>query len=121
MGKEVRGPVEQVLSVVVPDFDAMGRPHHALRRGGPWLRRLPRRRAGPPPGLGARLNELAEAADDRVLSKVVARYGRLDLLLVDELDYVSVDPKGAEPLFQVLTEREERASMAVASNAPFSR
>jgi len=66
------------------------------------------------------VNELAEAADDRVLSKVVGRYGRLDLLLVDELGYVSVDPKGAELLFQVLTEREERASVAVASNHPFS-
>jgi DNA replication protein DnaC len=66
------------------------------------------------------VNELAEAADDRVLSKVVGRYGRLDLLLVDELGYVSVDPRGAELLFQVLTEREERASVAVASNHPFS-
>jgi DNA replication protein DnaC len=66
------------------------------------------------------VNELAEAADERVLSKVVGRYGRLDLLLVDELGYVSVDPKGAELLFQVLTEREERASVACASNAPFS-
>ena len=66
------------------------------------------------------VNELAEAADDRMLSKVVARYGRLDLLLVDELGYVSVDPKGAELLFQVLTEREERASVATASNHPFS-
>jgi len=66
------------------------------------------------------VNELAEAADERVLSKVVGRYGRLDLLLVDELGYVSVDPRGAELLFQVLTEREERASVAVASNHPFS-
>jgi DNA replication protein DnaC len=66
------------------------------------------------------VNELAEAADERVLSKVVGRYGRLDLLLVDELGYVSVDPRGAELLFQVLTEREERASVACASNAPFS-
>ena len=66
------------------------------------------------------VNELAEAADERVLSKVVGRYGRLDLLCVDELGYVSVDPRGAELLFQVLTEREERASVAVASNHPFS-
>jgi DNA replication protein DnaC len=66
------------------------------------------------------VNELAEAADERVLSKVVGRYGRLDLLLVDELGYVSVDPRGAELLFQVLTEREERASVAAASNHPFS-
>jgi DNA replication protein DnaC len=65
-------------------------------------------------------NELAEAADERVLSRVVARYGRLDLLLLDELGYVSLDARGAELLFQVITEREERASIAVASNAPFS-
>jgi hypothetical protein len=29
------------------------------------------------------VNELAEAADNRQLSRVVARYGRLDLLLLD--------------------------------------
>jgi DNA replication protein DnaC len=66
------------------------------------------------------VNELAEAADDKVLSRVVARYGRVELLCLDELGYVHLDPRGAELLFQVLTEREERASVAVASNAPFS-
>lgn len=40
------------------------------------------------------VNELAEAADDRVLSKVVARYGRFDVLLVDELGYVTRRPQG---------------------------
>ncbi len=34
--------------------------------------------------------------------------------------HVRIDPKGAELLFQVLTEREERASVATASNHPFS-
>jgi site-specific recombinase XerD len=29
MAKEVRGPVEQMLSVVLPDFEPSGRPHHA--------------------------------------------------------------------------------------------
>lgn len=33
--------------------------------------------------------------------------------------HVHLDPRGAELLFQVLTEREERASIAVASNLPF--
>ena len=68
----------------------------------------------------ALVNELAEAADERVLSRLVARYGRLDLLCLDELSYVHLDPRGAELLFQVITERDERASVAVASNAPFS-
>ena len=40
---------------------------------------------------------------------MVARYGRLDLLCLDELNYVHLDKRGAELLFQVLTEREERA------------
>jgi DNA replication protein DnaC len=66
------------------------------------------------------VNELVEAADDRQLSRVVARYGRLDLLLLDELGYVQIDPRGAELLFQIVTEREERASIAVATNLPFS-
>jgi DNA replication protein DnaC len=68
----------------------------------------------------ALVNELVEAADERHLARTVARYGRLDLLLLDELGYLHLDPRGAELLFQVITEREERASIAVASNAPFS-
>jgi DNA replication protein DnaC len=66
------------------------------------------------------VNELVEAADDRQLSRVVGRYGRLDLLLLDELGYVQIDSRGAELLFQIITEREERASIAVGTNLPFS-
>lgn len=68
----------------------------------------------------ALVNELAEAADTRQLSRVVGRYARLDLLCLDEVGYVHLDPRGAELLFQVITAREERASIACASNAPFS-
>lgn len=68
----------------------------------------------------ALVNELAEAADERVLARTVARYARLDLLCLDELGYVRLDPRGAELLFQVITERDERASIAAASNLPFS-
>jgi DNA replication protein DnaC len=68
----------------------------------------------------ALVNELVEAADDRQLSRTIARYGRVDLLCCDELGYLELDRRGAELLFQVLTEREERAAIAVAANAPFS-
>jgi DNA replication protein DnaC len=66
------------------------------------------------------VNELVEAADERQLSKLIARYGRVDLILVDELGYLELDRRGAELLFQVLTEREERSAIAIASNEPFS-
>ncbi len=66
------------------------------------------------------VNELVEAADDLQLSKAIARYGRVDLLLLDELGYMALDKRGAELLFQVLTEREETNSIAIASNESFS-
>lgn len=66
------------------------------------------------------VNELAEAADDRQLTKVLARYGRVDLLCLDEFGYLELDKTGAKLLFQVFTDREERRAIAVASNAPFS-
>ena len=72
--------------------------------------------------LAAKLvNELVEAADDKQLTKTIARYGRVDLLCIDELGYMELDRRGAELLFQVLTEREEKNSMAIASNENFSK
>jgi DNA replication protein DnaC len=68
----------------------------------------------------ALVNELAEAADDKTLSRVIGRYGRIELLCLDELGYIELDRRGAELLFQVFTEREEKASIAIASNAAFS-
>ena len=38
----------------------------------------------------------------------------------DELGYIELDRRGAELLFQVFTEREEKNSIAIASNAAFS-
>ena len=67
-----------------------------------------------------RADEDPVRADQRQLSRVVARYGRLDLLLLAELGYVQLDPRGAELLFQIITEREERASIAIGTNLPFS-
>jgi DNA replication protein DnaC len=55
------------------------------------------------------------------LAKTIARYGRVDLLCIDELGYVKLDKRGAELLFQVLTDREDKASVAIASNEAFSK
>ena len=65
------------------------------------------------------VNELVEAADEMTLTKTIARYGRVDLLCIDELGYMELDRRGAELLFQVLTEREEKNSVAIASNESF--
>ncbi len=56
------------------------------------------------------VNTVMAAADERVLSRVVDGDGRPDRHCLDELGHVQIDPRGAEPLFQIITEREERAS-----------
>jgi len=71
--------------------------------------------------LAAKLvHELVEAADERQLSRTIARYGGVERLCLDELGYMELDKRGAELLFQVLTEREEKTAVAIASNDSFS-
>jgi DNA replication protein DnaC len=69
--------------------------------------------------LAALANELQEAASRDELSRVVARYARIDLLLLDELGYLKLPDGAAELVFQVLSERHERASLIVTTNLPF--
>lgn len=66
------------------------------------------------------VNELAEAADEHQLSRVLHRYSKVDLLCLDEFCYLELDKTGAKLLFQIFTEREERRAIAIASNVPFS-
>ncbi|WP_411105316.1 ATP-binding protein [Streptomyces sp. cmx-4-9] len=67
------------------------------------------------------VNELVEAADEKQLAKRIARYGRVGLFCIDELGYMELDRRGAELLFPVLTEREEKNSVAIASNESFGK
>jgi DNA replication protein DnaC len=84
------------------------------------------RRPRPPPlrapDQGRRVPpQLVEAADDKQLTKAINRDGRVDLLCGYELGYMELDRRGAELLFQVLTEREEKASVAIASNESLAK
>jgi DNA replication protein DnaC len=65
------------------------------------------------------VNELLEARDDRILSRVVARYARVELLILDEMAYVPLTHAEAELLFQVLDERTELSSIVLTTNLPF--
>jgi DNA replication protein DnaC len=65
-------------------------------------------------------NELIEAYNDKELSRIIKRYSRYDLLILDELGYVPFSQKGAELLFQVMAERNERGSIIITSNLGFA-
>lgn len=64
-------------------------------------------------------NELQEAESKRELARVVARYARTELVVLDELGYLALPEGAAELVFQVISERNERASLIVTTNLPF--
>src|SRR5450755_3813527 len=69
--------------------------------------------------LAALANELQEAQGNRELARVVGRYARTELLVCDELGYLALPDGAAELVFQVLSERHERASLIITTNLPF--
>jgi len=64
-------------------------------------------------------NELQEAEGRRELGRVVGRYARTELVVLDELGYLALPEGAAELVFQVLSERHERGSLIVTTNLPF--
>jgi DNA replication protein DnaC len=69
--------------------------------------------------LAALANELQEAESKRELARVIARYARTELVVLDELGYLALPDGAAELVFQVISERNERASLIVTTNLPF--
>lgn len=65
------------------------------------------------------VTELEAAQQEHRLDRLPAQLDRVDLLIVDELGYLSFSRVGAESLFQVFAERYERRSLLVTSNLPF--
>ena len=67
----------------------------------------------------ALVHELMEARDERRLLNLQRQLSRLGLLIIDELGFVPLSPTGAELLFEVFSQRDERGSILVTTNLPF--
>lgn len=68
----------------------------------------------------ALVNELIEARKEKDLQRLLARYARFDLLILDELGYIPFSKEGAALLFQVLAERHEKGSVIITTNLGFA-
>lgn len=66
------------------------------------------------------VNELIEARQERTLQRLLQRYSRYDLLILDELGYIPFSKEGSELLFQVLAERHEKGSVIITTNLGFA-
>jgi DNA replication protein DnaC len=68
----------------------------------------------------ALVNELVEAKQNNRVRRLMSRWQRYELIALDEVGYVPLADVGAEFLFQVISERAERAALIVTTNLPFS-
>ena len=66
------------------------------------------------------VSKLEAAQKQYTLDRFLGQLERAQLLICDELGYVSLSRGGVELLFRVFSDRYERASLLVTSNLPFS-
>jgi len=64
--------------------------------------------------------ELSEAKDNYALGKLEKKIQKVDLLIIDEMGYVSFDRFQSELLFKVIADRSELGSTIVTTNLAFS-
>jgi len=63
--------------------------------------------------------ELAASEVSGTLNKKLESLARLDLLIIDELGYLSLSKQTSKLFFQLISKRYERGSVIVTSNKPF--
>ncbi|MDP0929460.1 IS21-like element helper ATPase IstB [Paracoccus onubensis] len=67
----------------------------------------------------ALVSEMMEARDERRLLRLQKQMAGYKLLIIDELGFVPLSKTGAEPLFELISQRYERGSILIISNLPF--
>ena len=65
------------------------------------------------------VNTLVEAREERQLERVFRKLARFHLIILDELGYIPFSEEGAQLLYQVFSDRYEKASLLVTSNLAF--
>ena len=66
------------------------------------------------------VNEFVEARHENRVGRLLARWFRYELVAIDEVGYVPLADIGAEFLYQVVSERAERAALIITTNLAFS-
>ncbi|MBN4067855.1 IS21-like element helper ATPase IstB [Alkaliphilus transvaalensis] len=67
------------------------------------------------------INEMKECRANRSLRAFEKKFEKYDLIIADELGYISFDKEGSELLFTHLSLRAERKSTVITSNLAFNR
>ena len=67
------------------------------------------------------INQLKESRSQQILSRTEGKFEKYDLVIADELGYISFDKEGSELLFTHLSLRAGRKSTIITTNLSFDR
>ena len=67
------------------------------------------------------VNDLTAAQKAGQLKQALKKYLNPQLLHLDEIGYLAIDQRGADLLFQVISQRYERGSIIITTNKPFKQ
>ena len=67
------------------------------------------------------INHLIAAEADHSMLKKLQYYQSQDLLVIDEIGYLSLGTQGSNLIFQVISARHERKSTIITTNRPFAQ
>jgi len=67
------------------------------------------------------INDLQAAQKNGGLKRALKKYLRPAIVILDEVGYLPIDQKGADLLFQVISQRYERGSLLLTTNKPFKQ
>ena len=67
------------------------------------------------------ITELKEAKNERTLQRLKKKFEKYDLIVLDEMGYISFDKEGAELLFNFISLRAEKTSTIITTNLSFDR
>lgn len=65
------------------------------------------------------INSLSAAQNAGRLARELKQFTRPDLLIIDELGYLPIDKRGADLLFQIISQRYERGSIVLTTNKAY--
>ena len=108
--------IEEKANAILIGGVGLGKTHLAIALGWAACQAGPRVRFATAIDI---INGLSAAQNAGRLVKELKEYTRPELLIVDELGYLPIDKRGADLLFQIISQRYERGSIVLTTNKAY--